>query len=152
MRYSFLLLTVLFLPLDAPTQTSTHVCIRHIDPPTQYPIMARLARLQGSIVAQLKINASGTVADVVVETKDSLLVEHPILQAEIQRLVKTWTFECPNCAPGAAFTHSITFNYRLEGDASDHANTKISLDLPDKITVVARPPIVDAAASGAKSK
>ena len=152
MRYTLMLLTVLLLTVDALPQTSAQVCIRHLDPPTQYPIMARLARLQGSVVAKLRIAADGTVADVDVETKDTLLVEHPILQSEIRRLVKTWTFECPTCAPGAAFTHSISFNYRLEGDGSEHADTKISLDLPDKVTIVARPPLVATAAPKGKNE
>lgn len=133
---------LLLLAIAALPQTSEHVCSRHVDPPTQYPIMARLARLQGTIVAQLRIAPNGTVTDVDVETKDSLLVEHPILQVEVRRLVRTWTFECSNCASGAAFRHSITFNYRLDGDGSEHPNTTVSLDLPDKVTIVARPPVI----------
>jgi hypothetical protein len=45
--------------------------------------------------------------------------------------------ECQTCAPSAAFTHSVSFNYRLEGDGSEHADTKVSCDLPDKVTIVA---------------
>ena len=152
MRYTLLLLAVLSLTIRAVTQDSGRVCVRHLDPPTQYPRIARLARLQGSIVAKLKITSAGRVADVAVDTKDPVLVAHPILQSEIRHLVKTWTFECQTCAPGADFTHSITFNYRLEGTESENAATRVSLDLPDKVTVVARPSIVYTTASQAKSK
>jgi Gram-negative bacterial TonB protein C-terminal len=104
MRYTLLLLTVLLLTIHALRQDSARVCVRHLDPPAQYPTMARLARLQGTVTAKLEITSAGTVADVAFETQDPMLIESTILQSEIRSLVRTWTFECPTCTPGSGFT------------------------------------------------
>ena len=114
--------------------------------------MARLARLQGTVVVKLMIAADGSVIEATTETKDPLLIAHPVLQFEIKQLIHTWTFECLTCAPGTAFTHSISFSYRLEGSESDGAYAKVSLDLPDKVTVVARPPVVNVETAIPKAK
>lgn len=143
MRYTLLFLAMLLPTTDAAPQTPTRVCIRHLVPPTRYPMMARLARLQGTVVVRLTIAPDGSVSEATTETKDPLLIAHPILQSEIKQVVQTWTFECLSCTPGSKFKHTISFSYRLEGAASDHSDMKVSLDLPDKVTVVARPPVVD---------
>jgi len=101
---------------------------------------ARLARLQGTVAVKLMIARDGSVAEATTETKDPLLIAHPALQSETKQMVQTWTFECLSCAPGTTFKHTIRFNYRLEGADSDYADTKVTLDLPDEVTIVARPP------------
>lgn len=120
-------------------QAPIHVCVRHLAVPTEYPALARQARIQGTAVAKLNIAADGTVSDAVVESQDPLLVAHPILQRETQQLVRQWTFQCESCAPGVAFEHVITFNYRLEGKDSRNAETRITMELPDEVNIVAHP-------------
>src|SRR5579862_3721130 len=97
MRYKLLLFALLPLlfTVDAQPQNPARVCVRHITPPTRYPIFARLARLQGTVVAKLRIAADGSVAEAVVEAEDPSLIAHPILQSETQQLVRKWTFEVP---------------------------------------------------------
>jgi hypothetical protein len=101
--------------------------------------------LQGTVAAKLRIATDGSVAEAVVETQDPLLIAHPILQSETQQLVRKWTFECQSCAPGASFDHVITFNYRLEGEDAQYDDTRvtITMDLPDEVTIVARPLLCD---------
>lgn len=115
-------------------------------------MMARLARLQGTVVVRLTIVPDGSVAEATTETKDPSLIAHPILQSEIKQVVQTWTFECLSCAPGTKFKHTIRFNYRLEGTDSDYADAKVTLDLPDEVTIVARPPVVDVETGKPKAK
>jgi Gram-negative bacterial TonB protein C-terminal len=99
--------------------------------------------MQGTVVAKLRIAADGTVAEAVIEAEDPLLTAHPILQSETQQLVRKWTFECQSCAPGVAFEHVIKFNYRLEGEDAQYDDTRVALELPDEVTIVARPPVCD---------
>ena len=145
MRYKLLLFAMLpFLStVDAQPQVPARVCVRHLAPPTRYPIVARLARLQGTVVEKLKIAADGSVVEAVVEAEDPLLTAHPILQSETQQLVRKWRFECLSCAPGVAFEHVIKFNYRLEGEDAQFDDTRVTLELPDEVTIVARPPVCD---------
>ena len=143
MLHKLLLFAVLtFLP-SALAQNPAHTCVRHLIPPNQYPFVARQARLQGTVVAKLRISADGSVDEAIVEAKDPLLIAHPILQSETEQLVRKWKFECLSCTPGVAFEHVIKFNYRLEGKDSQFDNTTVTLELPDEVTIVARPPLCD---------
>src|SRR5579863_5518181 len=135
MRYKLLLFALLPLlfTLRAQPQNPARVCVRNLIPPTPYPILARLARLQGTVVAKLRIAADGSVAEAVVEAEDPLLTAHPILQSDTQQLVSKWTFECQSCAPGVPFEHVIKFNYRLEGEDDQYDDTRVTLELPDQV-------------------
>jgi TonB family protein len=82
--------------------------------PTRYPIVAKAARLQGTVVANLRISPDGKVAESIVESEDALLIAHPLLQHETKRIVDGWTFKCGSCAPGVSFEHVIRFKYQLE--------------------------------------
>jgi TonB family protein len=139
---SFALLCLLMPGLDGQQQRPARICVRHVVVPTVYPTLARQARVQGTVVAKLKVAADGTVTDAIVESQDPLLVAHPILQHEAQQCVRQWTFECQSCAPGVGFEHVIKFNYRLEGKDSQNADTKITMELPDEVNIVARPPLI----------
>jgi hypothetical protein len=93
--------------------------------------------------SKLRIAAVGSVAEAIVEAEDPLLIAHPILQSETQQLVRKWTFECRSFAPGVAFEHVIKFDYRLEGEDAQYDDTRVTLELPDEVTIVARPPVCD---------
>jgi hypothetical protein len=71
------------------------------------------------------------------------LTAHPILQSETQQLVRKWAFECQSCASGVAFEHQIKLNYRLEGEDAWYDDMRVTLELPDEVTIVARPPVCD---------
>lgn len=145
MRYKLLLVAMLPLlyTVDVKPQSPASVCVRHLSAPTRYPILARQARLQGTVVAKLRIAADGSVVEAVVEAEDPLLTAHPILQSDTQQLVRKWTFECQSCAPGVPFEHVIKFNYRLEGEDAQYDYTRVTLELPDEVTIIAHPPVCD---------
>lgn len=155
MKHKLLVLAVLglILPgLDGQQQRPARVCVRHVVVPTVYPILARQARVQGTVIAKLKVAADGTVTDAIVESQDPLLVAHPILQKATQQIVRQWTFECQTCAPGVGFEHEITFNYRLEGEDSKFSDTRITMELPDAVSIVARPPVIEGDTAQTKKK
>jgi TonB family protein len=145
MSYKLLLVPLLSLlcTVNAQVEKPVRVCIRHMTVPARYPVVARAARLQGTVVAKLKISADGTVAEATVDSEDPLLIAHPLLQFETRELVRKWTFECESCAPGLAFEHVIRFNYRLEGEDSDYDNTTIALELPNEVTIADSPTLCD---------
>jgi hypothetical protein len=91
----------------------------------------------------LRIGVDGRVTQALVETEDPLLLAHPILQSKTEELVREWTFECQTCPQGLAFEHVIRFNYRLGGEEAEYDDTTVKLDLPDEVTITARPPACD---------
>jgi Gram-negative bacterial TonB protein C-terminal len=145
MRYKLVLFAMfaLLFTIGAKPQNPARVCVRHVSVPAHYPVLARQARLQGLVVAKLRIAADGSVAAAVVGAEDSVLTAHPLLQSETQQLVRTWTFECQSCAPDVPFEHVIKFNYRLDGEDAQYDDTRVTLELPDEVTIVARPPVCD---------
>jgi TonB family protein len=138
----FAILLILFLT-DGQTQNQAHVCVRHLTSPTRYPAVARQARIQGTVTASLRISADGVVNEVLVVAQDPILVAHPILQSETQRTLRQWTFDCQSCASGNSFEHMIKFTYRLEGDDAPYDDTRVIMNLPDEVTIIARPPVCD---------
>ena len=145
MSYKLLLVPLLSLLCTANAQVErpVRVCIRHMTVPARYPVIARGASLQGTVVVKLKISADGIVAEAIADSEDPLLIAHPLLQSEALKLVRKWTFECESCAPGLAFEHVIRFNYRLEGEAIDYDNATIALELPNEVTIPASPMLCD---------
>jgi hypothetical protein len=145
MRYKLALLAILpiLFVADGQTQNPVHVCVRHLTSPARYPVVARQARIQGTVTASLRIGVDGVVNEVVVAAQDPILVAHPILQTETQRVVRQWTFQCQSCASGTSFEHMIKFTYRLEGEDAPYDDTKVTIDLPDEVTIIARPPVCD---------
>ena len=145
MRYKLLSFAMfpLLISVHAQPQNPAHVCVRHVTAPTRYPVVARQARLQGTVIAKLRIATDGSVTEAVVAAEDPLLTAHPILQSETQQLLRKWRFECLSCAPGVGFEHVIKFNYRLEGEDAQFDDTKVTLELPGEVTIVARPPVCD---------
>ena len=111
--------------------------------PSPYPALARQARIQGRVTASLRISADGVVHEVVVAAEDPILIAHPILQSDTQRILRQWAFDCESGATGNSFEHVIKFTYRLEGDDALYDDTKVVMNLPDEVTIIARPPVCD---------
>lgn len=137
------------LAVDGFSQATPIITIKHLEL-LQYPNLARQARLQGTISIHLKIASGGVVLDAEPSTADALLKEHPLLQTETVKLVRTWTFSCSHCAPESEYEHVLTFVYRLEGREAQSNNSHFTIDLPDRITITANPPeaVRDAAPMG----
>lgn len=121
------------------SQAAPIITIKHLEL-LPYPNLARLARLQGSISIHLRIASGGSVLDAEASTADAPLKEHPLLQTETMKLVRTWTFSSSNCAPEAEYEHVLTFVYRLEGQQSQFNNSHFAIDLPDRVTITTNPP------------
>jgi TonB family protein len=145
MRRLLTLFAMLPLLIAAATQAQnpTQVCIRHLVSPTRYPTIARQARIQGTVTASVRIGADGVLQQVDVAAVDPVLVAHPVLQEDAQRILSQWTFECHSCASGNPSEHLIKFTYRLEGQDAPYDDTKVVMDLPDQVTITARPPLCD---------
>jgi len=120
---------------------NTAISPRHMELPTGYPNVARIARLQGTITVKLTISGDGNVVAAEATNLDDLLRTHPLLQNEAEQLSRQWTFTCINCAKESAYTYSLVFSYRLEGKASQYADSKVAVDLPNRVTVTANPPV-----------
>lgn len=119
--------------LSGQQPSQFHVCVRHLNVPTEYPVLARQARVQGTVIARLKIGGDGSITAV-------SFTGNELLQQETQKLIHGWTFECQSCPLAAPFEHTLRFNFRLEGEESAHAGPKVTLDLPDEVNIVDRPP------------
>jgi Gram-negative bacterial TonB protein C-terminal len=149
-RKSLIAILLLLFVSGARPQTTPRVCVKHLVSPA-YPPLARQARLQGILTANLHIRSDGTVRDVTVSTDEPLLRDHPLLQSEIQRVVRQWTFECIGCA-SAEFEHSVRFTYLLDGEDSDQRNQTVAMDLPNEITISDTPPLCDHCPTKPRSK
>jgi len=142
-RSSLCLLIVLCIVTPvANSQNSPNVCVKHIVSPLRYPPIARQARIQGTVVAKLRVGADGTVQQVNILTDDLLLRAHPILQSETEKIVREWTFECSGCA-SPEFEHTVRFTYRLEGEDSQYDTSKVTMDLPTEVIITTAPPVCD---------
>jgi len=120
---------------------NTAIGPRHMELPTGYPNVARIARLQGTITVKLTVSGDGNVVAAEATSLDDLLRTHPLLQKEAERLSRQWTFTCINCAKESTYPYSLVFSYRLEGKASYYADSKVAVDLPNRVTVTANPPV-----------
>jgi hypothetical protein len=144
LRPKMLLLTIVLFSLVATLHAldAPRVCVKHVVSPLRYPPLARAARLQGTITAKLLIGVDGAVRSVTTSTDDLSLRSHPVLQDEIERLVRQWTFECFGCA-SAEFEHSVRFTYRLNGEDSYEHDLKVTMDLPGEVAISDTPPVCD---------
>ena len=122
------------------SQENPLVVIKHFEK-MDYPMLARQARLQGSISIHLTISSLGKVLDAQASTDDKLLRDHPLLQSETVKLVRKWTFGCVNCAPNADYNDELIFVFRLEGpETGPNSKTLFKADSPNRFTVTTNPP------------
>jgi protein TonB len=59
-----------------------------INPPTQYPLLARRRKYQGTVLLSVTINAAGHATSVTVQESSG----HSILDDEAKRVVASWRF------------------------------------------------------------
>jgi TonB family protein len=114
---------------------------QHLEVPTSYPNVARAARLQGTVMVKLTISSDGKVVAADATSSDALLRAHPLLQRDAAELTRRWRFTCFNCAKETEHPYDVIFTYRLEGKESTNPDARITVDLPNQVTVTANPPI-----------
>ena len=123
------------------------IYVKHLEPP-YYPPLARVTRIQGTVVMMLKLGADGKVLTIE-ESSDPMKRVSTILRNDAEKNVKTWTFGCVGCAPGASFEHTIKFNYILDDNAALN-RSKVVMDLPDEATMSIGPIPINASATSKK--
>ncbi len=105
---------------------------RHIEP-IKYPLVARLAHTQGTVVAHVALDSEGSVAKI-------SATGHPMLADATKGWIKGWRFEVTGKR-----TIDITVEFKLLGEprSPSEAETLVTYDLPDRVTVVSQPPVCD---------
>jgi TonB family protein len=124
-----------------PADQDHAITPQHMELPSRYPLVARAARLQGTITVKLTISGDGRVVTADAISQDALLKSHPLMQTEVAGLMRRWKFACSNCAKQSTHPYDVTFTYKLEGKESANADTQIAVDWPNQVTVTAHPPI-----------
>jgi TonB family protein len=95
-----------------------------------YPLPARQAAKQGTVIARLGINSAGDVNEVIIQSGDPLLTG-PVIQT-----LKNWKF-----APtGATQTASVSVTFALAGNSvTKPAATTVSGSSPLNLVITANP-------------
>jgi TonB family protein len=129
-RLIFLTLLFAMAAASSAQQATPFVYPRHIEVPVSpYPAIARVAHVSGEVVVKVTIDTDGTVVLAEVVSGSALL-----RRASTDN-VQHWTFSPP---PHSRFTQTVTYEYKLEAISGDRdAPTKVSFDLPDRVTIVA---------------
>lgn len=140
-----MLVTTLIMAVACLSQEKTQplVYVKHMEPPLRYPPVARAAQLQGTIVVKLRIGENGEILAIETRPADGQVLGYQFLKHETEKFVKNWTFGCLNCSPDVPYEHSLKFTYLLDGEASSQDSTKVIMDLPNQVTISARPPVCD---------
>ena len=134
----FISLAVLSFLLLAGTcfaRSSPALCPRHIDAP-DYPAVARVLHVEGKVVLRVTIGADGAVLDAKPASGSKA---DAILDDAATENVRHWTFAKP---PSAPYVETITYVYEIDqslpsddGTVQSPAITRLSFDLPDRVTV-----------------
>jgi len=101
---------------------------RHIETPI-YPSIAQIAHVTGKVTLMLTIDADGKVGDVKAVTMElTRLLEH----ASVTN-VRRWTFAKPSAAP---YKQTVVYDYDIDGSLPLDGPTKVTFDLPERVTIV----------------
>ena len=97
-----------------------------------YPPIAIQARVQGTVILVLNIDASGTPRGVTV--KSGL----PFLTDSAREAVRAWRFP-----PGSARSQEVAFEFTLsDDDERGQTAPRVQFEAPNKMTVTAQTPLV----------
>jgi TonB family protein len=128
------------------TNMRPSVAVRHFVAPA-YPLVAWLARIEGTVVIDVTVKAEGAVHSV------KFISAHPVFREAVETAMKQWSF-----LPASTTTDErVTIRFQFEGDCpltgSDepskayYVQTWISADLPSNIEVATCLPITATRAS-----
>lgn len=109
------------------------LCVRHIVVPT-YPVLARMARVEGAVTVEAKIDKDGRVISIRSSGGQELL------QRASEQNIRQWAFS-PG-PPGKMGWSEVTIRYvyKLKGSENYYdATSDVTIDLPDRIEITARP-------------
>jgi TonB family protein len=96
-----------------------------------YPPLARMARLQGSVSVDIEISADGKVVSAKATGGD------PILQRAAEKNIRLWTFDFTTGVKKFPLKHTVVYIYRMA-----HVYTKcpdVVFHLPDRVEISEEP-------------
>jgi TonB family protein len=109
---------------------------KHIETP-KYPPLAEAARIEGKVTLTIGRDADGNITKVEPATDNPLLQNTTLLQQAAVESMKRWTFAKP---PSIPFKQVIVFDYEIDhslpADDGQNPISKVSFDLPDRVTIV----------------
>jgi TonB family protein len=124
-------------------QEQQALCPRHIEVPT-FPPIARAAHVTGKITLTLTIDADGNVRNVEATADNPVMQAHPLLQKFAVENMQHWTFAKP---PSVPYTETIVYDYEfdpsLPADGGANPITKVTFDLPNRVTILTNLSIID---------
>jgi TonB family protein len=109
-------------------QAEQALCPRHIETPV-YPSIAQIAHVTGKVTLTLTIDADGKVGDVKAVTMESTRLLEPASVTNVRR----WTFARPSAAP---YKQTVVYDYVIDGSLPLDGPTKVTFDLPERVTIV----------------
>lgn len=121
-----------WLFVGASQASLDHLCVAHLEVP-DYPRLARLAQRQAVVDVKIDINKDGHVTAARMST-DSFF------RREVDNNVRTWTFKHLPVNAKFPITHTVRFEFKLQGKRAEEP-TRVSFDLPDRVLIVAHPPL-----------
>jgi TonB family protein len=94
-----------------------------------YPRLANLAGIQGSVELTAKVAASGNVESIRTNSGHELLVD------SAKQALQGWKFRC--ATPGSSCEANVTFKFVLLNEICDQSacSTDFAVDLPNIVTV-----------------
>src|SRR5262249_28533902 len=108
MRISAIIFLMLLTSVGIVSQSTSHVCVQHLEPTIHYDRLARVARVQGVVSVHLTIGTDGRVTDAVATVVDQKYKAQEILIQRTVELVKNWTFSCLGCAIDSPYARGAT--------------------------------------------
>jgi TonB family protein len=105
--------------------------VRRFVPP-QYPFMARVYQVEGSVTVEVEVAPDGRVVGV--EGSGS----NPILVEAAQRNVAQWQFEAPQKG-SFPVRQTIIYEFKLEGKPTRVGLTTIEFPAPNRVSVIDQP-------------
>lgn len=129
-----LLIALLFLAVSpqAPPQTPPRFPV-HVES-LQYPQLARMARIQGDVVAVALVGTDGHVVGV-----PNAPTGHPLLAKAAEENIKTWRFQ-----QGVEEEVKVTYHFKIdEKPGPSYSPGTCKFDLPDSVTVTVPTPQVN---------
>jgi TonB family protein len=123
------------LPQQNATVSDKDIEVRIFED-ARYPPLAYMARIQGVVTVNVKLDPNGHVSEAAASSGPELLVPPSIENA------KKWVFK-PNLANAAV----IVYNYRILEGRCNHNSSLFILQGPNLATVLACPPIVNESSS-----
>lgn len=130
-------ITACMMLVECASYAQEGICVRDVVAP-DYPPLAEMANLQGSIKVAIEINDQGTVQSAKASGGN------PILLREVERNAKQWTFRFLPDEPKSPHGLTVTYVFKLQGEPVDHPRSPmVVFHLPDTVEITAERPKVN---------